>query len=207
MFVNIRAQVFLGFVHNYWGTQSGIWSLRNMYNSSAALKIASKKVYVRVIQRWRIASALLVLFSAFPSSARAQVFDEVYMRGTVILNGKTLSYDLRVTYMPDNWRGKPELDRSISDISVRIDGHKLIFPKSAYNDLFSVRTPSGLYTDGLDSSCARFTLEGGGGEKLYEVGFKFSETTLMERDFHYTRPDAGIPDPAIMHFTSEGISR
>ena len=142
------------------------------------------------------ASILLgLLFIA--GSASAQVLDRAVFEGRVFLQGAgSLPYVLTITYAPEPGESDGSI-RRISGIVLTLNGRKLSFPRAAFADLRWAHRPWPLFTDGIDPRRARFQIEGGDGEKSYDVDFLVTQEGLVAREL--THPLSKKPEVTVYH--------
>lgn len=146
---------------------------------------------------------ILIVSYCLSTVLHAQVVDEATFNGKVNLSGKLTPYSLQIVYKPDAWRGSSDIDRSIDKILLSINGREIAFSQKALEGLYGVTAPSAIYTDGLDPNHGRFTIQGGGGEKQFEVAFIFDTKHLLSRELHYTRLMSKDVPVEVIHFDAE----
>jgi hypothetical protein len=133
-----------------------------------------------------ISSAMLVA----AASLRAQSLDEAAFKGRVFLTERGSEFDLRVRFAPDDWRGKPDSDRRISAIGLRLAGHSVTIPSRAFADLRDVVRVWPVFAEPFHAGRVRIQFDGGDGEKSYRCDFVLDRHRLLYREFtpHLQKP-------------------
>ena len=114
--------------------------------------------------------------------AHSQVIDRTAFEGSVFFQGSgSVPYVLTITYAPIP-HDSHTMWRHVADISLTLNHRKIAIPRAAFADLYWAHQPRPLYTDGIDSRRARFGIEGGSGEKFYDVDFVVTKDRLVLRE-------------------------
>jgi hypothetical protein len=138
--------------------------------------------------RWVLATFWLAL----ASSTSGQALDEVTVKGQFEFGRRLEPYMLRVTYAPQPaqlpyYPDLPRQYRRIARIELTIAGKHVAFPAAAYADLWFAHR---VWPPLEGRSIVQFDIEGGDGEKGYEVRFTCDHHRLIKREMtrHMTKP-------------------
>jgi hypothetical protein len=137
-------------------------------------------------------SAFVALWLALGGSVSGQALDEITIKGQFEFGRRLEPYVLRVTYAPQPaqlpyYPDLPKRYRRITRIELAIAGKNVAFPASAYADLWFAHR---VWPPLEGTSTIAFDIQGGDGEKGYEVRFTCDHRRLIKREMtrHMEKP-------------------